>query len=1525
MRFRSARRSVAAVLACMLTVTAFMPTAGAAAGGSAAAGKDVPASHWAAKPLQRWMELGVIRGYEDGSIRPNQAMTRAQFASVMNATFRFQSVSDEEAADLPEAAWYTAEMRKAIAAGYLQLNDELKALPNQLLTRSEAATAIQAVFGFTANGAAAQPAYTDLGTVGERAAEAIAILSQGGYVQGYPDGTFKPEKTMTRAELIVLLDRLVGLLASTAGELTGGNVKGNVVVNADGVVLKDTVIQGSLYLAPGIGDGDATLRGVTVRGTTHINGGGANSVGIIDSTLADVQVKKQGDGVVRVYASGTTSVGDVTVGSNAKLEETELASDASGFGNVQTAAGNDAVQLELDGSFEEVRLNGKTDVKLADTAEIGKLQAGAAAQGSSIEGKGAIKNTAIEAEGIKHNGNVLPKGNNAGVTPPASNPSTGGGGSTTPEPTPMWSLVWQDEFEGTEVDASKWGFETGDGSEYGIPGWGNEEKEYYQPQNASVEDGQLVITAKEESVGGKPYTSARMNTRGKFTKKYGKIEARIKLPEGSGLWPAFWMMPENSVYGNWPASGEIDIMEARGYQPHAVHGTIHYGGNGHKYSGGEYIFPEGQSISQYHTYAVEWEPNEIRWYVDGELFSTKKNWDSTTPGQPAKNAFPAPFDQEFYIILNLAVGGHYVENTLPEPGDIPARMLVDYVRVYELTGREYAEATVEPTFEVEPLPADAKSPIDGNYIYDVGFEEKFTEVNADGEENLETWNLTTIDQFEGSATTDVETLDGTPFVKISDIVTGTQPYAVQLIQHLPLGIGRYYKVSFDAKAESNRILTAQLGGDHLNGWPKYSDAYTANLTSEVTHHEFVFRMEAETYKRARLEINLAQSSVPVWIGNVRIEEIPPVDPYRESDPKEPRYNNHVYNGTFDLGRIDRMTYWFLETVGATAAASVDPSARQLEVAIADGQSGASAEAVTLTQRGIKLAMDNDYRLTFDAKATAERTIGVRLLSKDGSVVYGEEVIALTTETGAREASFTMNAVTDKEAQIVFLLGGHDADVTLDNVVLAQTTEVTVEPWLAVGGNMLANGEFETDTTGWLPYYADFAGVTGTATVEAGELKVEMNGNGSDFWHVQFDQENLTLEQGKSYRLDFDARATVPRTIQSIVEHKGEPYTKYLWEDVALTEEMERYSYVFTMEQPSDSGVHVNFAMGKIDEAITVTHAVYMDNVRLTELRKPSQIDAVSNVLTNGSFDANADGWLSFFADFNGIVGTTAVENGELKISTNMTGGENWNIQVDQENLTVEQGKTYKVSFRARSSVPRNIQLIVEHKGEPFTKHLLQEVALTDRMKSYHYVFTMANATDAGAHLNFALGNVGGPVNAPHDIYLDDIVFGEADVVLEAPEPAEGHALLNGGFDTDTAGWTLATSDGSNAVIAAEGGELKVDFTAYDGWQQWSTIVSQSGLKLETGKTYVLTFDARSTLDKSVLAEINRGGGGFHLTAQAIDLTASMQTFTHEITVTGDTDQDGRVSFLLGSQNVDGADFTAHSIFVDNVTLTERVE
>ena len=241
------------------------------------------------------------------------------------------------------------------------------------------------------------------------------------------------------------------------------------------------------------------------------------------------------------------------------------------------------------------------------------------------------------------------------------------------------SLVWADEFDGARLDPETWFFETGDGSEYGIPGWGNNELQYYLPDNARLEDGMLKIEARAESIGPFNYTSARINTRDRFAFRYGRIEARIRLPGGQGIWPAFWLLAQDSPYGTWPASGEIDIMEAANLGvlgKNSVIGTIHYGTSfplDYEFTGESYVVPT-DAQAEFHTYAVEWDATEIRWYVDGVLYGMRNFWYSTAD-------FPAPFDVPFYVILNVAVGGN-----LPGPPNedtvLPVTMEVDWVRVY---------------------------------------------------------------------------------------------------------------------------------------------------------------------------------------------------------------------------------------------------------------------------------------------------------------------------------------------------------------------------------------------------------------------------------------------------------------------------------------------------------------------------------------------------------------------------------------------------------------------------------------------------------------------------------------------------------------------------------------------------------------------------------------------------------------------------------------------------------------------------
>lgn len=238
-----------------------------------------------------------------------------------------------------------------------------------------------------------------------------------------------------------------------------------------------------------------------------------------------------------------------------------------------------------------------------------------------------------------------------------------------------YNLVWQDEFDGAALDLSKWEYQTGGG------GWGNSELQYYTAgDNLSVSSGTLKITAEEDTgnvYAGNDYTSSRIRSRYQGDWRYGKMEASIKLPVGQGIWPAFWMMPSYNVYGTWPSSGEIDIMEYLGHQLTTTYATCHYGNSpSDKGSSGGSTNTAMPLSDAFHTFSVEWEPTQIRWYLDGTQFHTTNSTD------PDFATYNWPFDQQFHFILNLAVGGQW-----PGPPDgttvFPQVMEVDWVRVYQ--------------------------------------------------------------------------------------------------------------------------------------------------------------------------------------------------------------------------------------------------------------------------------------------------------------------------------------------------------------------------------------------------------------------------------------------------------------------------------------------------------------------------------------------------------------------------------------------------------------------------------------------------------------------------------------------------------------------------------------------------------------------------------------------------------------------------------------------------------------------------
>jgi beta-glucanase (GH16 family) len=243
-----------------------------------------------------------------------------------------------------------------------------------------------------------------------------------------------------------------------------------------------------------------------------------------------------------------------------------------------------------------------------------------------------------------------------------------------------YQQVWADEFNGTAVNTSNWKFETGGG------GWGNNEKQYYQASNATVANGELVITARKQAVGGMPYTSARLITQGLRQFTYGRMEARIKVPLGQGLWPAFWMLGSNISTVSWPACGEIDIMEQVNADSR-TYGTAHWDSNGHA----QYGQNIAMSANTYHVYSVEWTPTYIRWFMDG----TKYNEMNIANGTGSTEEFQRPF----FLLLNLAVAGDWPGQTVDE-SKLPATMNVDYVRVYQLTNGSTGSGTVR-TFQAE--------------------------------------------------------------------------------------------------------------------------------------------------------------------------------------------------------------------------------------------------------------------------------------------------------------------------------------------------------------------------------------------------------------------------------------------------------------------------------------------------------------------------------------------------------------------------------------------------------------------------------------------------------------------------------------------------------------------------------------------------------------------------------------------------------------------------------------------------------
>ena len=413
-----------------------------------------------------------------------------------------------------------------------------------------------------------------------------------------------------------------------------------------------------------------------------------------------------------------------------------------------------------------------------------------------------------------------------------------------------YNLLWSDEFDGDTLNESIWNRECRE------PGWTNNELQEYtsSDDNIYVQDGCLCLRAIREDRDGTPYyTSGKVNSQNNAQFQYGRVEVRARVPEGQGLWPAIWMMPQDeSFYGQWPKCGEIDIMEVLCNDTTTSYSTIHYG-EPHAEQQGLIRLDSGSFSEDFHVFAVEWEPGEMRFYTDDQLVLTVNDW-FTSDGS-TDQPYPAPFNQPFFVQLNLAVGGDWPGNPDATTDFDNAVFQIDYVRVYQRD--EYDMNVERPPMEFR------EATDDGNFIYNSDF-------SVSEPLNDETdWFFLLFNDGVGEARIEDN------MIIVTSENDGTEEYSVQLVQpDLPVINGHTYRLTFDIRAEEARDVVVCVSAPRA-GWIRYLQDTTIDIGTEWQTFEFEFTSNERDDNYGRLEFNMGNHGYTstVYITNVRYEDI----------------------------------------------------------------------------------------------------------------------------------------------------------------------------------------------------------------------------------------------------------------------------------------------------------------------------------------------------------------------------------------------------------------------------------------------------------------------------------------------------------------------------------------------------------------------------------------------------------------------------------------------------------------------------
>lgn len=730
-----------------------------------------------------------------------------------------------------------------------------------------------------------------------------------------------------------------------------------------------------------------------------------------------------------------------------------------------------------------------------------------------------------------------------------------------------YTLVWEEQFDGEALNRDDWNVETHD------PGWVNSELQAYvdSPDNIYIEDGNLVLKPIQtvNADGTVSYTSGRVNTQNKHDFKYGLFEARVKVPKGQGFLPAFWMMPTSeNLYGQWPRCGEIDIMEVMGQATDTSYGTIHFG-NPHSESQGTYILKEGSFSDEYHIFSVEWEPGKISWYVDGNLIHTENDWYSITEGQ-GEITYPAPFDQPFYIILNLAVGGSWVGYPDASTDIENAEYRIDYVRAYQRDS--YDENVEKPVEEVIIREPDEN----GNYINNGDF--------ADAEDltNESDWKFLTA--LGGAATAEIKDNE----IFIDSTAEGTEEYSVQLVQpDIPMIKGSTYLISFDAYADADRIMKVAVTAPNRD-WIRYFEDTPVDLTTAKQTYTFEFTMTDSDDAKGRLEYNMGAdgSTAGIHISNVSVVKTGEVD--LGSERKTVLADgNYVYNGSFQEGK-GRLGYWETEiTGGAEVTVTNEDNIRRLKVSVPEGITEENPAVVF--QEGLALP-EGSYALSFLAEGEAGKQIKVTVAGREFEV----EMTGQEQNFGEKLSIANKEPQNDTRDKIVF---------TFSEPGVFYLDDVRVEE-----DSLIKNGSFNAGFAGYEVYAYTASDVTYVvdSLSEDNAADFTISSTEDEAWKVQLKQNNVELEKGQWYRLSLEAKSDMDRKIMFAIQRDGtddNDWTPYSGEKVVkLGSDYQTYEIEFRMEAETDLKSVLSISMGAVDGIrINQKHRICIDNISLEKI------------------------------------------------------------------------------------------------------------------------------------------------------------------------------------------------------------------------------------------------------------------------------------------------------------------------------------